>query len=374
MCDPNRPQPPERGSDRFRATRLSRVDEGREAEAPDTRVNALEVAGGEGSFVAAETKAGDPWPGRPLLQVEDPVGRAGPPLTDRVEKDADRSAAAPFVIGEDPLEGVPNGRPRESDLLDHGRGDVDLCVMDPFAVEPADEVAGHFGVIIGTRQTAADVAVEFEETADVTGTGLPGAEGGEVGENGAGRAPRQTDESRRRDASLEVQVKFDLRSRSKPGEKAAAGARKRHDAASYGELPPGVLPPERLWIRAAAYGVDLLLLAGGPLLLSTLAIVAFLLFVADPPASLARGFLAAQGLFAILFLLRDTGGGSPGKKLFGLRLVRDGGRPVGVVASVTRNLPLLVPGWNLIELIAVMRRRDGRRGGDRLAGTMLLES
>jgi uncharacterized RDD family membrane protein YckC len=119
--------------------------------------------------------------------------------------------------------------------------------------------------------------------------------------------------------------------------------------------------------------VDLLVLAGGPLLLSTLAIVTFLLFVPDPPALLAGGFLAAQGLFAILFLLRDTGGGSPGKKLFGLRLVRDGGRPVGVLASVTRNLPMLVPGWNLIELAAVIRRRDGRRGGDRLAGTTLLE-
>ncbi len=105
-----------------------------------------------------------------------------------------------------------------------------------------------------------------------------------------------------------------------------------------------------------------------------MAIVAFLLFVADPPPSLARGFLAAQGLFAVLFLLRDTGGGSPGKKLFGLRLVRSGGRPVGVVASVARNIPMLVPGWNVIELLAVMRRRDGRRGGDRLAGTTLLES
>ena len=42
-------------------------------------------------------------------------------------------------------------------------------------------------------------------------------------------------------------------------------------------------------------------------------------------------------------------------------------------ASVVRNLPLLVPGWNLLELLAVMRRPDGRRLGDRLAGTTLLE-
>ncbi len=169
-------------------------------------------------------------------------------------------------------------------------------------------------------------------------------------------------------------MEFDLRSRSEPGEERPEGGCGRHDAPSYGAVPPGVLPPGRLWIRAAAYGVDLLLLAGGPLLLSTLTIVAVLLYVADPPASLTRGFFAAQGLFAILFLLRDTGGGSPGKRLLGLRLIRQGGRPVGPLASVTRNLPMLVPGWNLIELLTVIRRSDGRRGGDRLAGTTLVEA
>jgi uncharacterized RDD family membrane protein YckC len=158
------------------------------------------------------------------------------------------------------------------------------------------------------------------------------------------------------------------------GEKTADTVGERHAPPSYGPLPPGVLPPNRLWIRAAAYGVDLLILAGGPLLLSTVVIVVILLVAKDPPATLARGFVAAQALFALLFLVRDTGGGSPGKRLFGLRLVREGGEPVGLLASVARNIPMLVPGWNLIELLAVVRRGDGRRGGDRLAGTTLVEA
>jgi uncharacterized RDD family membrane protein YckC len=74
-----------------------------------------------------------------------------------------------------------------------------------------------------------------------------------------------------------------------------------------------------------------------------------------------------------LFLLRDAGGGSPGKKLFGLRLIREGGANAGVLQSLLRNATLLVPGWNLVEFTSVMRRRDGRRPGDRVAGTALVE-
>ena len=164
-------------------------------------------------------------------------------------------------------------------------------------------------------------------------------------------------------------MEFDLRRGTEATEKAGG-----QGVPSYGVLPPGIPPVERVWLRAAAYGVDLLILAGVPLLVSTVAIVAVLLVVDDPPASLGAAFLAAQALFGMLFLLRDVGGQSPGKRLFGLRLVREGGRPVGLFASIARNLPMLIPGWNLLELLAVIRRADGRRGGDRMAGTTLVES
>ncbi len=127
-------------------------------------------------------------------------------------------------------------------------------------------------------------------------------------------------------------------------------------------------------MRAAAFGFDVLLVAGGPLLVSTFIVLAILAVAPEVPAGLDAGFRAAQILAGLLFVFRDAGGGSPGKKLFGLRLVRPGGRPAGAVASVLRNVPLLVPGWNLVETAWVVRRRDGRRPGDRLAGTTLVEA
>jgi uncharacterized RDD family membrane protein YckC len=126
-------------------------------------------------------------------------------------------------------------------------------------------------------------------------------------------------------------------------------------------------------MRAAAFGLDLLLVAGGPLLVAS--VVVFGIAAVSPGAlvGLDDGFRAAQVLAGLLFLFRDAAGGSPGKKLFGLRLLRNG-VPAGPLASFAQNVVLLVPGWNLIEVASVIRRRDGRRPGDRLAGTTLVEA
>ena len=372
--DPDGLQPAERGGHRFGAAPLARVDERRETEDADARVNSCEVARRKSGLVAAEAEAAGAGPGTPLVVVEDPVSGLGPPLPDGVVKDGDPIAAAALVGRENLFDGIPDGIPRKADPFDDRRRHVDLDTTDPLAAEAADEIPGDRGVVRGTGEAAADVAIEVEEGPEVTAEETARANGRKVGENGAGPARGEPDERGRRDAAFEVKMELDLRSGPEAGEKAPLSARGRHGAPSYGGLPPGVLPRDRLWIRAAAYGVDLLLLAGGPLLLSTLVIVAILLYSADPPATLGLGFFAAQGLFALLFLLRDTGGASPGKRLFGLRLVREGGRPVGVLASIARNVPMLVPGWNLIELLSVIRRDDGRRGGDRLAGTTLVES
>jgi uncharacterized RDD family membrane protein YckC len=51
--------------------------------------------------------------------------------------------------------------------------------------------------------------------------------------------------------------------------------------------------------------------------------------------------------------------------------------PAGVgctfARSLLRNLPLIVPGWNLIEVLLVMFGSRGRRTGDRLARTTIAE-
>ncbi len=174
-------------------------------------------------------------------------------------------------------------------------------------------------------------------------------------------------------------MKLDGGRERESAEKAGGGRRDSHADASYGALetgpvPLGAPPRERLWMRAAAFGVDLLLLTGGPLLVASAVVFVIAAAATEAPVGLDDGFRAAQTLAALLFLFRDAAGGSPGKKLFGLRLIRRGGEPAGLAASFARNLLLLVPGWNLIEIAQVIRRRDGRRPGDKLAGTTLVEA
>jgi uncharacterized RDD family membrane protein YckC len=150
-----------------------------------------------------------------------------------------------------------------------------------------------------------------------------------------------------------------------------------HAGPSYGTNRRDVfslVPSERLWLRAAAFGLDLICLAGGPLLVATVLVFLVVLFAAEPPVGLPKVFRAAQLLFVTLFLLRDSRGASPGKLLLGLSVVRPGGGRVRPLDSVLRNLPLLVPGLNLLEAVAVVQRPDSRRLGDRLAGTTVGES
>jgi uncharacterized RDD family membrane protein YckC len=149
-----------------------------------------------------------------------------------------------------------------------------------------------------------------------------------------------------------------------------------HEPASYGRretASPGTLPRDRLWIRGAAFGLDLLFLGGGPLLLAATVAFAVLMTAPEPPLALGRGFQVAQAAFVVLFLGRDAGGGSPGKRLLGLRIVRVDGARTSLATSLVRNLPLLIPGWNLVEAASVLRRRDGRRPGDRAARTAVVE-
>jgi uncharacterized RDD family membrane protein YckC len=135
---------------------------------------------------------------------------------------------------------------------------------------------------------------------------------------------------------------------------------------------PGVLPAERLWLRAAALGIDLVILAGGPLLAAT--VLTFLVVAAlpDPPYSTVA-FRVAQVVALVLFLFRDALGASPGKMILGLKVVRKAGGRISPLSSLVRNVPLLVPGWNVVEAVVVLRRADARRPGDRAAGTRVLE-
>jgi len=69
----------------------------------------------------------------------------------------------------------------------------------------------------------------------------------------------------------------------------------------------------------------------------------------------------------LIFLLRDARGGRA-RHWFALEVRDAANRPPGALASIRRNLPLLVPGWNLIEAWPVLRNGLARRAADRAAG------
>ncbi len=80
----------------------------------------------------------------------------------------------------------------------------------------------------------------------------------------------------------------------------------------------------------------------------------------------------ALGIMIVVMLLRDGyRGRSPGKRLLGLRIVTPRSDRCGYGRSIVRNLPLIIPVWNLIEVFLVVAGK--RRTGDRIARTHVTE-
>jgi uncharacterized RDD family membrane protein YckC len=80
----------------------------------------------------------------------------------------------------------------------------------------------------------------------------------------------------------------------------------------------------------------------------------------------------ALAILTVGLLLRDGyHGRSPGTRLLGLRLVTPRGEGCGYGRSLVRNIPLLIPPWNLVEAALVVMGK--RRTGDRIARTTVME-
>lgn len=370
--DADRPKVRQRRGNRVRTTPLAGVNEGREAQPPHAPIDAREVPRGDRQLVPAEPESHDAGPRITLVEVEDPVSGVGTPVPHGVQEHGDPPAVA-FVLGEDALQRGSDARPVEADAL-HDRGrNVDLGVADSLAPEPPHEVAGDERVVRGRAQQPAHVAIEEEKSGGVVDLAPPAQDGRTVGESFAPVTKGELDERSGADGALEVEVKLRFDERAEPAkELGEARAGVRHGPASYAR-PAGVLPRERLWMRLAATGIDLLVLAGAPLLATTVLVFLVLLATPEPPAVLSSAFRIAQGLFVALFLSRDAQGFSPGKTLFGLKAVRRDGRRLSLLDSIARNLPLAIPVWNVVELVAVLKQKDGRRTGDRAAGTLVVE-
>lgn len=130
--------------------------------------------------------------------------------------------------------------------------------------------------------------------------------------------------------------------------------------------------------RALAYVIDLALRGAVLLVIFVVASLAF--GVKRPDAMGASAGVQLVVLFLLdwgyfVFFETTSGGRSPGKRALGLRVVKEGGYPVGFLDSVLRNLlraaDFLPTGYALGLLVSAGDARF-RRLGDRLAGTMVI--
>ncbi len=124
-------------------------------------------------------------------------------------------------------------------------------------------------------------------------------------------------------------------------------------------------------LRIAAFLVDALSIS--LLLVLPAALVSYTLaWIGGEIKAIQIVWFAALTIIMLGMLFRDGWRGrSLGKQILGLRLVTPDDRPCGYFRSVVRNVALLVPGWNLIEVILVIAGK--RRLGDRLARTTVTE-
>jgi uncharacterized RDD family membrane protein YckC len=124
-------------------------------------------------------------------------------------------------------------------------------------------------------------------------------------------------------------------------------------------------------LRIAAFLVDALSIALVLIVPASIASYA-LAWIGGSIKAIQIVWWVALGILAMLMLVRDGyHGRSPGKRLLGLRLVTPRGNGCGYIRSFIRNLPLLVPVWNLLEIGFVIAGKS--RTGDRIARTVVTE-
>ncbi len=124
-------------------------------------------------------------------------------------------------------------------------------------------------------------------------------------------------------------------------------------------------------LRIAAFLVDALTIS--IVLVLPASAASYAMTWTSSPKGIQLVWWGALAVLVVAVLLRDgwRRRGSPGKQLLGLRLLTPQGEGCGYGRSVVRNLPLVLPVWNLLELVLVIAGR--RRTGDRLARTSVTE-
>ena len=149
------------------------------------------------------------------------------------------------------------------------------------------------------------------------------------------------------------------------------------------------LPLAGVGSRSLAFIIDFLI----QLIPIVIAMVLFMVAFAIDPLKDTSGQELAQGRLPLLasaifsaitfatnfvyFTFFDlvSRGQSPGKRALGLRVVRDGGRPIDARSSLIRNFLRtvdLLPGFYLLGLGAIFMSRDHKRIGDLAGGTLVI--
>jgi uncharacterized RDD family membrane protein YckC len=123
-------------------------------------------------------------------------------------------------------------------------------------------------------------------------------------------------------------------------------------------------------LRIAAFLVDALSLA--IFLILPASAVSYGMTWNDSPRGIQLVWWGALAVLMVAMLFRDGfRGRSMGKQVLGLRLLTPRGEGCGYGRSVVRNLPLLIPGWNVLEVVLVLAGKP--RTGDRIARTTVTE-
>jgi uncharacterized RDD family membrane protein YckC len=123
-------------------------------------------------------------------------------------------------------------------------------------------------------------------------------------------------------------------------------------------------------LRIAAFLVDALSIS--LILILPASTVSYAMTWTTSPKGIQLVWWAALAILMVAMLLRDGfRHRSVGKQLLGLRLITPKGDGCGYGRSIVRNLPLVIPGWNLLEVILIVAGKP--RTGDRIARTTVTE-
>jgi len=135
-------------------------------------------------------------------------------------------------------------------------------------------------------------------------------------------------------------------------------------------------------LRAVAHLVDLVIIGfilGAAALIGAIFAIPFLLGGTEGADKTMTGvillvvFTLQWGYFTLFEALRN--GQTPGKAMFSLRVVKDGGEPIGLVDATLRNLVRaadLLPVGYLAGVVSMLIDPRFRRLGDLVAGTMVV--